>query len=204
MSFTYQSSAVAFTNPATINYTPPEGITISAVYVAYMGYSNYWQSCPFAPLYEYKTTNPGVGVNGYSDVYAAPLNNGQWTSWRSLNAASLVPGEEATFGLSCNDYYDDWGEGGIYSASGRGGFAFKYVYEWARPTQLKTMKVQQGTSIITLPLVSPTDAALEYNFLRVQLGSTVYCVDVVATSDSEASPVRFQKGSSIYAIRKVV
>lgn len=144
---------------------------------------------------ENKTNDPWFYVGSDQENYAwydGLINNGQWCDYIAYSAPSVfVPGSTHTV------HHEIEGSGSAY-------FQYVYDYGWNHPTLIKTMKVQVGSTIYTLPLVDPADPALEYNFMRAQLGSTVYCVDVVDTDDSEASPVRVQKGSTVYALRKVV
>jgi hypothetical protein len=152
-------------------------------------------SCEWSNYTETKTREPWFYIDSTSEYswYGGTLNNGQWGTGTTYNGAlsDLKVGKSTTLHFAA------------YESTMKFGFKLYYEYEYNSPTQLKTMKIQKGATIYTLPLVSTTDPALEYDFLRTQVGSTVYCVDVVSTTDAAASPVRVQKGTSIYAVRKV-
>ena len=153
-------------------------------------------TCKWTDYAELKTREPWFHIDSTSEYswYGGTLNDGQWGNGTEYNGAltDLKVGGSTTLHFAA------------YEEEMKFGFKLYYEYEYNRPTQLKTMKAQMGSTIFTLPLVSVTDPALEFDFVRAQVGSTVYCVDVVGKDDSEASPTRFQKGSTIYAIRKVV
>lgn len=153
-------------------------------------------TCKWTDYAELKTREPWFYIDSTSEYswYGGTLNDGQWGNGTEYNGAltDLKVGGSTTLHFAA------------YEEEMKFGFKLYYEYEYNRPTQLKTMKAQKGSTIFTLPLVSVTDPALEFDFVRAQVGSTVYCVDVVGKDDSEASPTRFQKGSTIYAIRKVV
>ena len=151
-------------------------------------------SCEWSNYTETKTREPRFYIDSTSEYswYGGTLNDGQWGTGTPYNGAlsDLKVGGSTTLHFAA------------YESTMKFGFKLYYEYEYNSPTQLKTMKIQKGATIYTLPLVSTTDPALEYDFLRTQVGSTVYCVDVVSTTDAAASPVRVQKGSTVYAIRK--
>ena len=136
-----------------------------------------------------KTDSPSVTINGYTASHSGPINNGEATAWYPLDVNALPEGVSKTASHTIG-------------GSGKAYWEIGYYYDWAFPECLHEMHVLDGSTTVALPLVATNDPALEYNFLRCQLGSTVYCVDVVSTSDATKSAVRFQKGSTVYAIRK--
>lgn len=162
------------------------GYTIKSTGYSSLTY-NYW----YYYQTEYKTQNPKVTISQTGKVtqYSGSINNGSWTSLANMTAGSLV------VGLNTMNFN--------IGGSGKAYYYMQYDYTLARPTPLKTIKVQLGSGLQTLPLVSLTDPALENgSILRVADEGVVYAVDLVATSNSEASTARIATHKGILAWRK--
>ena len=139
---------------------------------------------------EYKSYNPKVTVNGKATQYSGYINNGVWTALQTMTAGSLVVGSNS---MSFN-----------IGGSGRVYYYMEYEYTSSRPTPLKVIKIKLSGSTVQLPLISLTDPGMDSAgpILRVRVGSTTYCADLVATSHAEASAVRVRTQKGTLAWRK--
>lgn len=141
------------------------------------------------------TTNPWFYIgNDPSDYagYGGALADGVTTGWcNHSDPSKLVPGTNTI-------------HHGMEAGSHKAYVKISYTYNYNRPTLLKVAKCQVGSTVVPLRLVSTSDPALVVKCIRCNLGGTVYAVDAVNTNDSEASKVRFQRGTSIYSLRKEV
>lgn len=121
----------------------------------------------------YQTQDPSVGGD-VSASYSGTLNDGVDSPWITLN------------GLSEGSNTFNHSIGGSNEAF----FQFEYTYEKAVPTPVYTVRVHVGGTTYDLPLVDPSDSALQYGSLKAEVENQILAADLVDTSNADASPLR--------------
>lgn len=153
--------------------------------------SNYCSYNVYAYTYYYpesKTTNPKVTINGSDTQYTGVLNNGTWSSYQTLNGFHDTTQVQFTHTIA---------------GSGSAGFQFYYDWTYSAPTVLKYARIHTSSGNVDIGLVSPSDPALEYDCLRMSLGGTTYCVDLVDTDDPAAGPLRIRTARGTKSAREI-
>jgi hypothetical protein len=87
---------------------------------------------------------------------------------------------------------------GYYSAYDQSNAVFIIVHK----TKIGTIKIQATGGIVTLPIYDPNIGMAGKSQLRIQLNGKVGCLELVDTTDPNASPVRIRTSSAIKAVSK--
>lgn len=182
-------------NPRYVTGPGTQYATISSYYTDCSSTMPGHYSCTWSNYVETKTSNPSFYIDdaGETSGYTGTINNDYWEMGTQYSGDTT----DLTVGASNTLHFTIGG-------SGQAGFRLYVEFTYARPTKLHEMRIQSGATTVSLPLVSNTDPAIEVKGLRACLNGTVYTIDAVDTADSEASGLRFVKGGTTYAVRKVI
>ena len=141
---------------------------------------------------ETKTGNTSGACNGKTCSRTGTLNNGVWSAWVTAPADFLKSQTLNNIALSVG-------------GSGISSIEIEMTYTAARPTPVKTMKIQLSGSTLSLPLCALTDVQLDYGtIVRVPVDGTTYCADLVATNNAEASGVRISTHKGVLSWRRLI
>ena len=137
-----------------------------------------------------KTDSPSVTSNGYTASHSGPINNGYWTSWIAAPTGFIVEGANTI----------------SHTVAGSGSAKFQFKYDYIRnvPTATGYLKFRGKGQTYSVRIANPTDPSLDYTCVRIY-DDAIRCLDVVATTDPEASPLRiYTSKHGTLAFRKVV
>lgn len=139
---------------------------------------------------ETKTGATSCTCNAQTASNAGPISNGYWTSWIAAPTGFIVEGANTI----------------SHTVAGSGSAKFQFKYDYIRnvPTATGYLKFRGKGQTYSVRIADPADSSLDYTCVRIY-DDAIRCLDVVATTDPEASPLRiYTSKHGTLAFRKVV
>lgn len=122
------------------------------------------------------STDPSISGD-VSASYTGSISDGQTTSYQTLDGLDSTD-EQFTHSVSGSSTVE---------------YRFRFDYTVNRPTKLSELRIHDGSSSsnVSVALVDPDDAALDYSSARVHHSNTTYAIELVQRSDPDARPDLF-------------